>query len=201
MKELEEILGAPLVERGPRQIRLTGAGRGVRPPRARHPARRWMSWPRWPGRRPGRLSGRLRIGVIPTIAPYLLPRVLRQLGQRFPDLDLRPREAVTPSWCATWPKGGLTLPWSPCRCPSPGWPNTRCSTRNSCWSARIADAAAPGAAARRPAPRCRFFCWRRATASAIRRSPPASCPAPRRARSWRARPSPPWSRWSAPGSA
>jgi LysR family transcriptional regulator, hydrogen peroxide-inducible genes activator len=94
MKELEEILGAPLVERGPRQIRLTGLGEEVAL-RARDILRgvdevgalaQASSWP---------LSGRLRIGIIPTIAPYLLPRLLRRLGQRFPDLMLQPREAVT----------------------------------------------------------------------------------------------------------
>jgi LysR family transcriptional regulator, hydrogen peroxide-inducible genes activator len=94
MKELEEILGAPLVERGPRQIRLTGLGEEVAL-RARDILRgvdevgalaQAASWP---------LSGRLRIGIIPTIAPYLLPRVLSQLGQRFPELTLQPREAVT----------------------------------------------------------------------------------------------------------
>jgi LysR family hydrogen peroxide-inducible transcriptional activator len=41
------------------------------------------------------LTGRLRIGVIPTIAPYLLPDVIKTLTQRYPGLDPRPREAVT----------------------------------------------------------------------------------------------------------
>ena len=41
------------------------------------------------------LAGRLRIGVIPTVAPYLLPAVIRHLAVRFPAVDLRPREAVT----------------------------------------------------------------------------------------------------------
>ena len=94
MKELEDILGAPLLERGPRQIRLTELGEDFTL-RARDILRsvdelaalaRASSWP---------LSGRLRIGIIPTIAPYLLPQLLRQLGKRFPDLALHPREAVT----------------------------------------------------------------------------------------------------------
>jgi LysR family transcriptional regulator, hydrogen peroxide-inducible genes activator len=58
------------------------------------------SWP---------LSGRLRIGMIPTIAPYLLPRVLRQLGQRFPDLSLHPREAVTAKLVRDLAEGRLDL--------------------------------------------------------------------------------------------
>jgi LysR family hydrogen peroxide-inducible transcriptional activator len=43
----------------------------------------------------GPLTGRLRIGVIPTVAPYLLPRVIKNLAARYPGLDLRLREAVT----------------------------------------------------------------------------------------------------------
>ena len=43
----------------------------------------------------GPLSGRLRIGVIPTVAPYLLPRIIKDLSARLPGLDLHPREAVT----------------------------------------------------------------------------------------------------------
>ncbi|WP_296766153.1 hydrogen peroxide-inducible genes activator [Sediminimonas sp.] len=94
VKELEEILGAPLVERGARQIRLTSLGEAfalrVRDillsvdelgdlARASHSP----------------LAGRLRIGVIPTVAPYLLPAFVKTLAQRFPDIDPRPREAVT----------------------------------------------------------------------------------------------------------
>jgi LysR family hydrogen peroxide-inducible transcriptional activator len=43
----------------------------------------------------GPLAGRLRLGVIPTAAPYLLPAIIHCLTERFPGLDLRPREAVT----------------------------------------------------------------------------------------------------------
>lgn len=108
MKELEEILSAPLVERGPRQIRLTGLGEEVAL-RAREILRgvdevaslaQASSWP---------LSGRLRIGFIPTIAPYFLPRVLRQLGHRFPDLSLHPREAVTAKLVRDLAEGRLDL--------------------------------------------------------------------------------------------
>jgi LysR family hydrogen peroxide-inducible transcriptional activator len=43
-----------------------------------------------------RLAGRLRLGVIPTIAPYLLPRVIHALGDAYPELDLYVRETITP---------------------------------------------------------------------------------------------------------
>jgi len=94
IRDLEDILGQPLVERGARQIRLTNLGEAfalrVRAilsmvdelgdlARASH----------------GPLTGRLRIGVIPTVAPYFLPRVIKNLAARYPGLDLRLREAVT----------------------------------------------------------------------------------------------------------
>lgn len=43
-----------------------------------------------------RLVGRLRIGVIPTVAPYLLPRVVGDLTETYPELDIHVRETVTP---------------------------------------------------------------------------------------------------------
>lgn len=94
IKELEELLGTPLVERTTRQVRLTSFGESVAI-RARdilratdeiHDLARVAQQP---------LSGRLRIGVIPTIAPYLLPSLLTRLTEIYPGLDLRPREAVT----------------------------------------------------------------------------------------------------------
>ncbi|MFN4194098.1 MAG: LysR substrate-binding domain-containing protein, partial [Tabrizicola sp.] len=57
----------------------------------------------------GPLSGRLRLGVIPTVAPYLLPRLMRELAARFPGLDLRPREAVTPKLLRDLHEGRLDL--------------------------------------------------------------------------------------------
>ena len=42
------------------------------------------------------LLGRLRIGMIPTIAPYLLPAVIANLTRRHPELDIHVREAMTP---------------------------------------------------------------------------------------------------------
>ena len=94
IKELEELLGAPLVERGARQARLTGLGEEIA--RRAHDILRSVDELDEVVRARARpLSGRLRIGVIPTIGPYLLPRVLTALQAHYPGLDLRPREAVT----------------------------------------------------------------------------------------------------------
>jgi LysR family hydrogen peroxide-inducible transcriptional activator len=43
-----------------------------------------------------RLAGRLRIGMIPTIAPYLLPKVIENLARMHPELDIHVRETLTP---------------------------------------------------------------------------------------------------------
>jgi len=94
MKELEETLGAPLVERGTRQIRLTNLGEAFAL-RVREILRAVDELDDLARSSHSPLAGRLRIGVIPTVAPYLLPSVIKRLTECFPGLDPRPREAVT----------------------------------------------------------------------------------------------------------
>ena len=94
IKELEENLGAPLFERGGRQIRLTSLGE-VFEARVREILRAVDELDDLARSASSSFTGRLRIGVIPTIAPYLLPAIIRELTRRYPRLDLRPREAVT----------------------------------------------------------------------------------------------------------
>lgn len=108
VKELEEILGAPLVERGARQISLTPLGEDFAL-RARDVLRAVDELGALARASGGPLSGRLRLGVIPTVAPYLLPQVMRELSGRFPELDLRPREAVTPKLLRDLGEGRLDL--------------------------------------------------------------------------------------------
>lgn len=94
IKELETILGAPLVERGARQIRLTLLGEAFAL-RAREILRAVDELGDLARASYGPLMGQLRIGIIPTVAPYLLPRIIKALSGHFSVLDLRPREAVT----------------------------------------------------------------------------------------------------------
>lgn len=94
IKELEEILGAPLIERGARRIRLTELAEAL-VPRVREILRAVDELGDQARASHSPLAGRLRIGVIPTIAPYFLPSVIQRLTERFGGLDLRPREAVT----------------------------------------------------------------------------------------------------------
>ena len=94
IRDLEESLGAQLFERTARQVRLTRFGEEFA---AR--AREILSLVDELGdlaraSRDG-LVGRLRIGVIPTIAPYLLPAVLARLTADHGDLDIHIRETLT----------------------------------------------------------------------------------------------------------
>lgn len=93
IKELEGLIGAPLVERSARRIRLTGLGEEFSV-RAREILRSVDELGALAKAR-GAFTGQLRLGVIPTVAPYLLPGLIKVLSPRFPDLDIRPRETVT----------------------------------------------------------------------------------------------------------
>lgn len=96
IKELEGILGAPLVDRSARQVTLTPLGEAFLT-RAQAILVQAEDLEELVRARTGPLSGRLRLGIIPTVAPYLLPQIITGLAQRFPDLDLEPRETVTQS--------------------------------------------------------------------------------------------------------
>jgi LysR family hydrogen peroxide-inducible transcriptional activator len=108
VKELEDILGAALVERGPRQIRLTTLGEDFAL-RAREVLRSVDELASLARASTGPLAGRLRLGIIPTVAPYFLPQLIRHLADRYPDLELRPREAVTPKLVRDLTEGRLDL--------------------------------------------------------------------------------------------
>ena len=94
IREMEETLGTPLFERGSRQVRLTAFGEEIAA-RVRailqsvdelgDMARAAQHGP----------AGRLRLGVIPTIAPYLLPAIIGRLSHRYDGLELRVRETQT----------------------------------------------------------------------------------------------------------
>lgn len=95
IKELEDALGAVLFERAARQVRLTRFGEAA-VLRVRDILRSVDELGDFARASRDRLLGRLRIGMIPTIAPYLLPNVISNLSQLHPELDVRVREALTP---------------------------------------------------------------------------------------------------------
>lgn len=94
IKEMEEALGAVLIERGARQVRLTKFGEEAAL-RVRDILRSVEELGDFARASRGWLAGRLRIGMIPTIAPYLLPTVIGNLTRMHPELDIHVREALT----------------------------------------------------------------------------------------------------------
>ena len=94
IKELEAMLGAPLVERAVRHIHLTPLGEDFAK-RANDILRSVDELEDLARAAQGAFAGRLRVGVIPTVAPYLLPEMIKIVMGRFPALDLRLREAMT----------------------------------------------------------------------------------------------------------
>ena len=94
IKELEETLGAVLIERGARQVRLTKFGEEA-VLRVRDILRSVDELGDFARASRDRFAGRLRIGMIPTIAPYLLPTVIANLTRMHPELDIHVREALT----------------------------------------------------------------------------------------------------------
>lgn len=95
IKELEGALGAVLFDRGARGVQTTALGaRFVE--RARLILREVDELGHLARAAQDGLSGPLRLGVIPTIAPYLLPRLIGVLGQSHPGLELNLRETITP---------------------------------------------------------------------------------------------------------
>ena len=94
IQELEALLGVTLIERGRRQATPTPLGEDiVGRARALLRAAEELAEAADTGKRP--LSGTLRMGVIPTIGPYLLPPRLQQVRARYPGLRLYLREEQT----------------------------------------------------------------------------------------------------------
>ena len=94
IKDLEENLGSELFERSARQVRLTGFGEEFAA-RVRDILRSVDELEDLARASRERLVGRLRIGVIPTVAPYLLPTIIGNLTRLHDGLDIHVRETQT----------------------------------------------------------------------------------------------------------
>ena len=106
IRDLETDLGVDLVERRPGEVILTDVGIEVAR-RAEHvlaAARDLADFARHSGRL---LTGRLRLGVIPTLAPYVLPQILPPLQQRFPEARIELRETQTRNLLDELARGAL----------------------------------------------------------------------------------------------
>jgi LysR family transcriptional regulator, hydrogen peroxide-inducible genes activator len=106
IKEMEEALGGVLLERGVRQVGLTNFGEEVAR-RVRDILRSVDELGDFARASGDRLVGRLRIGMIPTIAPYLLPTVIGNLARTHPELDIHIRETTTPKLIQELAEGRL----------------------------------------------------------------------------------------------
>lgn len=95
IKALEDSFGLPLFDRTPRHVRLTGFGETVLK-RTKDILRAVDELDDLARAARDGLVGRLRLGIIPTIAPYLLPRIIGALALHYPQIDLQIRETLTP---------------------------------------------------------------------------------------------------------
>jgi LysR family hydrogen peroxide-inducible transcriptional activator len=94
IQELEATLGVSLLERAARRIAITPKGEEVarRAVRILGEVRDLTDYAHHGG---GALTGPLRLGVIPSIAPYLLPKALPLVQSTYPELELHLRETQT----------------------------------------------------------------------------------------------------------
>ena len=108
IQEMEKDLGMPLLERGRNGVIPTEAGREIagRAARILTEVRDIVDIARRQGET---LAGPLHFGVIPSVAPYLLPGLLPLIRSRFPDLDLSLRETQTQHLVDELLDGGLDL--------------------------------------------------------------------------------------------
>lgn len=106
IRELETLLDTTLVERTRRVVRFTPLGeRIVRKAYAVLREAEELAELAQASGRP--LAGELRLGVIPTIAPFFLPRVLPRLREQYPDLKLFLREETSGPACESLSRGLL----------------------------------------------------------------------------------------------
>ncbi len=106
LRELESLLGVTLVERTRRVVRFTALGESVadKAERVIRSSEELAGLARAQGKP---LHGELRMGVIPTIAPFLLPAMLPRLRDKWPSLKLYLREEASQAACEALHRGQL----------------------------------------------------------------------------------------------
>jgi LysR family hydrogen peroxide-inducible transcriptional activator len=106
LRELETLLGVVLVERTRRIVRFTALGEKIadKAVRVLREAEELAELARAEGKP---LHGELRMGVIPTIAPFLLPTMLPRLRDQWPHLKLYLREETSQTACEALHRGQL----------------------------------------------------------------------------------------------
>ena len=106
LRELETLLGVILVERTRRVVRFTALGEKIadKAMMVLRETEELAEMARSQGRP---LHGELRMGVIPTIAPFLLPTMLPKLREQWPELKLYLREETSNAACEALHRGQL----------------------------------------------------------------------------------------------
>ncbi len=142
IKELEDSLGTPLLERSARNLRLTPFGEDFLT-RARAILRQTEELEDLARAARAELTGRLRIGVIPTVAPYLLPRLIARLTTLYPALDLTLRETITPRLLRDLAEGRLDCALLALPVSDPGLEEVALFTESFMLVRPLADASRP----------------------------------------------------------
>ena len=106
IKDLETALGTALFERGARGVHLTSFGEAVLT-RARGILRSVDELGDLARSTGEAMAGPFKLGVIPTVAPYILPAVIRDLTAAYPAIDLQIRETLTPTLIGELHEGRL----------------------------------------------------------------------------------------------
>jgi len=106
LRDIESLLGIVLVERTRRVVRFTALGEKIadKAVRVLREAEELAELARAEGKP---LHGELRMGVIPTIAPFLLPAMLPKLRSEWPELKLYLREETSQAACEALNRGQL----------------------------------------------------------------------------------------------
>jgi LysR family transcriptional regulator, hydrogen peroxide-inducible genes activator len=108
IRDLESLLGAGLVDRTNKNVTITAHGMAVAD-KARRCLQAVEELVEMAGEGREPLCGKLRLGVIPTIAPFLLPRLLPPLRKQFPQLQLYLHEDLTQRLYQRLMRGELDL--------------------------------------------------------------------------------------------
>lgn len=108
IRKLEEELGEPLFFRRPQGAILTDAG-NLLLPHAQQVLREVAQAQRTISQSGAAVKGRLVLGVLPTIAPYLLPRLLDTYHRRYPEVEVTVQEEITPRLLGELTEGGMDL--------------------------------------------------------------------------------------------
>jgi Transcriptional regulator len=108
LKELEDILGAPVAERTKRSVLMTPLGQEIAE-RARVMLTEAQDMVELAQSQSGTLRGTIKLGTIPTVGPFLFPRLLPRLRHDYPDLRLYMREELTENLIAGLRAGRLDV--------------------------------------------------------------------------------------------